>query len=59
MPMLKKIDSKKPQLIVPKEALEFQPDAEELELTPLPPITRMTLHAIIALLVVRWCAIWH
>jgi HlyD family secretion protein len=47
--MLQKIRSKKDTLPVAKEALEFHPDAEELELTPLPRATRFVLHSILAL----------
>jgi len=48
--MLQKFLPKKDSLPVPKEAIEFHPDAEELELTPLPRATRLVLHAIMALL---------
>lgn len=47
--MLQKIRPKKDTLPVAKEALEFHPDAEELELTPLPRATRLVLHFILAL----------
>jgi HlyD family secretion protein len=50
--MLQKFIPKNNKPALPKEALEFQPDAEELELTPLPWPARLTLHAIIALFVI-------
>ncbi|KHK03337.1 HlyD family type I secretion periplasmic adaptor subunit [Desulfovibrio sp. TomC] len=49
--MLQKITPKKDKPAIPKEALEFHPDAEELELTPLPRMTRLVLHSILGLLV--------
>jgi HlyD family secretion protein len=48
--MLQKISPKKNMPAISKEALEFHPDAEELELTPLPRATRLVLHSILALL---------
>ncbi|MHC1788044.1 HlyD family type I secretion periplasmic adaptor subunit [Solidesulfovibrio sp.] len=54
--MLQKIPPKKDTPAIPKEALEFHPDAEELELTPLPRATRLVLHSILGLLV--FLVIW-
>jgi HlyD family secretion protein len=48
--MLQKILPKKDSPAIPKEALEFHPDAEELELTPLPRATRLVLHTILGFL---------
>ncbi|MEA4855541.1 MAG: HlyD family type I secretion periplasmic adaptor subunit [Solidesulfovibrio sp.] len=48
--MLEKFIPKKDKPALPKEALEFQPDAEELELTPLPVSARLTLYIIVAML---------
>lgn len=48
--MLQKKSPKKNLPAVPKEALEFHPDAEELELTPLPRATRLVLHSILGFL---------
>ncbi len=48
--MLQKFLAKKDSLPAPKEVIEFHPDAEELELTPLPRATRLVLHSILALL---------
>lgn len=48
--MLQKFFAKKDSLAIPKEAIEFHPDAEELELTPLPRATRLVLHSILGLL---------
>ena len=48
--MLQKFIPKKNVPTISKEALEFHPDAEELELTPLPRATRLVLHSILGLL---------
>ncbi len=48
--MLQKFLPKKDAAPVPREVIEFHPDAEELELTPLPRATRLVLHSILALL---------
>ena len=48
--MLQKRLPKKDSAPVPREVIEFHPDAEELELTPLPHATRLVLHSILALL---------
>lgn len=50
--MLQKFFPKEDKPALPKEALEFQPDAEELELTPLPRLARLTLHCILALFLI-------
>ncbi len=50
--MLQKFTPKTDKPALPKEALEFQPDAEELELTPLPPAARFTLHCILGLFLI-------
>lgn len=50
--MLEKFKPKETKPALPKDALEFQPDAEELELTPLPWPARMTLHVILALFLI-------
>ena len=50
--MLQKFLPKKDSLPVTRESLEFHPDAEELELTPLPRATRLVLHSILALLAI-------
>ncbi|WP_300157976.1 HlyD family type I secretion periplasmic adaptor subunit [Solidesulfovibrio sp.] len=47
--MLQKYQPKNNKPALSKEALEFQPDADELELTPLPPAARLTLHSILCL----------
>ena len=49
--MLQKLLHKNGKPAIPKEALEFHPDAEELELTPVPGAARITLYAIFSLLV--------
>lgn len=54
--MLQKIAPKKNPPAISKEALEFHPDAEELELTPLPRATRLVLHSILGLL--AFLVIW-
>lgn len=54
--MLQKFTPKKDTPAIPKEALEFHPDAEELELTPLPRATRLVLHSILGLL--AFLVIW-
>lgn len=50
--MLAKFIPKKNTPALPKEALEFQPDAEELELTPLPVAARLTLYIIVSMFLV-------
>lgn len=52
MHMLQKFIPKNNKPALPKEALEFQPDAEELELAALPVAARLTLHVILALFLV-------
>jgi len=50
--MLQKFIPQNKKPAIPREALEFQPDAEELELTPLPRTIRLTLHLILAMFLV-------
>ncbi|WP_428567564.1 MAG: HlyD family type I secretion periplasmic adaptor subunit [Solidesulfovibrio sp. DCME] len=52
MSMLEKFIPKKDKPALPKEALEFQPDADELELTPLPWAARLTLYTIIVMFLI-------
>lgn len=54
--MLQKFLPKKNSFAIPKETIEFHPDAEELELTPLPRATRLVLHSILAL--IAFLLIW-
>ena len=49
--MLPKFIHKSGKPAIPKEALEFHPDAEELELTPVPGAARITIYVIFSLLV--------
>jgi HlyD family secretion protein len=48
--MLPKFIHKNNKPAIPKETLEFHPDAEELELTPVPRSARLTLYIILSLL---------
>ena len=50
--MLQKFIPKNNKPAIPKEALEFQPDAEELELATLPVAARLTLYIILSLFLV-------